>query len=57
MICLEGGEEDYGVDGLTVQDGKVDDSFLDKIGVPGMLLQLQNGLRGVVRNHVPRARH
>lgn len=57
MIYLEGGEKSYSVDGFTIQDGEIDDSFLDKIGVPRMLLQFQDGFRGVVRNHVPTVRH
>ena len=57
MIWVEKESRDYGVGGFAVQDREVDDSFLDEIGVPRMLLQLQDGFRGVVRNHIPTARH
>ena len=54
---MEEESRDYGVGGFAVQDREVDDSFRDEIGVPRVLLQLQDGFRGVVRNHVPTARH
>lgn len=57
MIYLEGREKSYSIDGFTIQDGEIDDSLLDKIGIPRMLLQLQNGFRGVVRNYIPTACH